>query len=263
MKYKLFVVLLFLLESGALQSMQDWGRWHADQVPQPIGLIDISKEQYVRTGVAFRNLLLSDKGELYINNMYPIMNRNEFQLGSILSFKGIITNGDLGYVQGSPQFRASPVPYWAALGKFVQGVIIYLEAFGADTSAIVQIHDDYLAEGLVRNYQNLNSAKNALNNRGMAGVWEYMHTEFLYMFKECYNVRQKRFEGPFLSFILVSHNDMCESCERMMITMSSETVETDEPYQDVSYTVLVGSFLRYHGSRDRNSGNGLLKVVLQ
>jgi hypothetical protein len=262
MKLKVFAALLLLLKLDDLLSMTNWGRWHPGG-PQLVGIINAQQELVVQQGLVGRNLLLSDQGVMYINNMYPIMEcDNKKQLGNILVSKSIITQQDLNYVCANPALGESPVPHWEALGQFMQGVVRYLEAFGADVGVVQNVYDNYLAPGKTRNYQNLNAAKAALQDgNNMRVVWEYMHTEFLYVFDSFFNTAQQGIVLPFLSFKIVSHYDMCEKCESLMLYMGQWVNEKN--YKNESYSILIGSFFPYKDSRSRNGTAKLLKVVLQ
>lgn len=157
-----------------------------------------------------------------------------------------------------------------AIRKFVNLVKTYLSCFGQESNEAMNVMEDiynnYLSTEKIRNYQNLNKARSALQNREkMKIVWRFMHTEFLCAFNECYDIQQKCMNNSLISSKMVSYFDMCRNCERFLLRLK-DSVISENDYNGQSYKILFGSLYSWpeedgSNSRDRNGDALLLKVV--
>lgn len=93
-------------------------------------------------------------------------------------------------------------------------------------------------------------------------------TEFLYVFHDCYSLTSGSFEKKYLSCNVISHYDMCENCERLILQLllngifgGTDIYEGNDGQSD--YKILFASFNPYFDSRLRSGTTQLLKIVLQ
>lgn len=111
-----------------------------------------------------------------------------------------------------------------SLNKFLVGVHTYLDFFNVEQDIINKIDDNKITvrelnasnkEKILKEYGNkLNDLKNANN---MGDVWQYMHTEYLFVFDyvfpgiftiDCFTLDPLEF---------ISHYGICYRCEEMFI----------------------------------------------
>ena len=252
-------------------SMQiDWGKWYGDKAKQDVNSIDFDGKQVriVKTGTSSRNLLLTDEGKIYINNMYPINSENYLQLVDVLREKQLIDESHINLLETNPQWGDDPSPHIDAFLAFVSAVITYLQAFDQIDDAIASMRK---AQQLFKkkDYQTLNAIKRYLQNGNeMAPVWKFMHTEFLYIFHDYYSIESGSWGKGYLSRKVISHYDMCEDCEYLMLRLlSSGKLGGTDTYMgdkgECNYTILFASFYPYYQSRQRDGNSPLLKVVLK
>lgn len=277
MKAAFITYIIFSVFVDCYPTQLTYGRWYGDKVAQNVTTIDVdvNKANTVRCGLLNRNLLLSDDGYMCINNMYPIKSVGYMQLIDVLNNKQLIDKNCIFLLQTTPWYECSPVPYINAFYNFVSAVSVYLNAFVGynmpKTSKALSIVNTALELfNRPRNYQTLNNIINYLTNfKNMQPVWEFMHTEFLYVFHCYYLPSNKMFAKQYLSSYVVSHYDMCDSCEYLMLYLIKSGVldSKNGSYsgnRGVSdYCILFASFCEYRGSRNRDGDNcELLKVVL-
>jgi len=98
----------------------------------------------------------------------------------------------------------------------------------------------------------------------MGRIWNKMHTENLFIFDHYYNKHEKRIMVPKDKVCFVSHFDMCEACETMMVKFVEQMGECPITYfnqnREYQYKILVGSFVEYKNSRKRDDPSKLLKI---
>ena len=100
----------------------------------------------------------------------------------------------------------------------------------------------------------------------MKRIWDKMHTEDLFVFDRYYNKNKAdpQITIPTERICFVSHFDMCENCENLMIKFLEQMEECKSTRfnenSKYSYKILVGSFVQYGKSRERNSESKLLKI---
>ena len=248
-----------------------FGHWYGGGVKQRVDSIglDAGRADIVKRGLTSRNLLLSDEGKMYINNMYPINSYEYLQLTDVLREKQLINEDTIHLLSTMPEYGENCKSNIEAFYIFAEAVMKYLRVFGMDdkvAGAILAMQKvQQLCQG-EKTYQTLCCVKNYLNNKNnMALVWDFMHTEFLYVFHSYYK-DDSVFGRNFLSSRILSHYDMCERCEQLMSKLS-EHASTDKyrgsDDREECYGILVASFEPYYGSREREgSQKQLLKVIV-
>ena len=245
--------------------MQEWGHWYANKIPQPKGIIDATQEAIIkRQRTDKRNTLLSSDGIIYINNMFPIISDNTRQLADILIDKGLMSKEDLENIRESSSAISVTTDVLAkcnSLRFFLIGIMEYLKAFNQPNLAEnIKRKADYVSVGRLSDYRAV--CRELQRSSDMKYIWDLMHTEHLWAFDNFFNGAWQ----PLPIQRVVSHYDMCNRCEQMMLE-KSKTVTREEHYKDTSpsgsYKILVSSFFPYFDSRDREtSSSKLLKVVL-
>lgn len=245
------------------------GTWCPQIESAPI----VAQQEMVRSDRVYdsykRNTLVSSDGVVYMNNMYPPIREDYRQLLDILVDKGYMSQQDKENVEKSQSFqlrkgvRVSDIV--DSLGRFLSGVVCYLEAFEGteeEVDIICSIMDPYLC--ISRNYYALDNIRKMLCDKQiMEPVWKWMHTEKLLLFDKYVDRESKTWLSTDTPIRLVSHLDMCKGCEREMFE-DLNRVTTTGNYSGQPYKILVGSFCPYKDSRNRNApGTLLLKAALQ
>lgn len=237
----------------------------------------INRENEVRVGCGKfgpHNTLCDERTWLlYVNNMFPYVKKDVRQLGDILVNKGLLDEEDWDRVKRELPTKkggdVSPRPYVESFKKFIDQVIVYLEVFGFDegVGALKGISEKH---GPPYNYQTLTSIVSALKCRdSMSSVWSCMHTERLLIFDKYYDVDEGKLKDPDECLEFVSRLDMCEACERLMIDTLGKMKRCHSDIffrgllEEKRYKILVGSFIPYPDSRDRDDESELLKVPLK
>lgn len=273
MKIALKICALLSINMSCYSMQVDWGKWYGDKEEQEVSSIgfDNDRVKVVKTGVSSRNLLLTDEGKIYINNMYPVISASHLQLVNVLREKQLIDDNCIDLLKTNPVWPKDPRPHVDAFSNFVSAVIIYLQVFQGIDQFNAALEAMQGAQQLFqkKDYKTLNAVKFYLKDRNkMISVWKFMHTEFLCVFHDYYSIRSKSFEGGPLSRSIISYYDMCEDCEHLMLWLllngvigEVDTYEGNKGRSD--YKILFASFNQYYDSRQRDGKSQLLKVVLK
>ena len=257
-----------------------YGKWYPDTWNQCL-LTNEHNEITVSQGRADRRNTLCDEEKIYINNFFPYVSDNPHrQLGEI--FKDHfddITNEDFGRLKNKIPTREqgdiSPMPYVESFLKYLKACKIYItcidkfiDAPMEEKNADVAVIDNIINKiKNPYNYKLLNSIITDLQNKKtMKRIWDKMHTEDLFVFDRYYNKNKAdpQITIPTERICFVSHFDMCENCENLMIKFLEQMEECKSTRfnenSKYSYKILVGSFVQYGKSRERNSESKLLKI---
>ena len=257
-----------------------YGKWYPAIWNQCL-LTNKNNEETVSRGRADKRNTLCDEEKIYINNFFPYVSVNPHrQLGEI--FKDHfddITDKDLENLKNKlptkKQGDTSPSPYVKSFLKYLNACKVYItcidkfidastEEKNADVAVIDNIinkikspYDYKHLKGIIANLQ---------NSKTMKRIWDKIHTEDLFVFDHYYNNNKEypQITIPTERICFVSHFDMCENCENLMIKFLEQMEECKSTRfnenSEYSYKILVGSFVQYGKSRERNSESKLLKI---
>lgn len=283
----LFTCCFFI--SHFLLSCQ-WGKWLEGRVFIPLIEGNKEKEIKVQERLSGNHNSLCDKDDFYVNNFFPYNEKelnivkdtkqlsdifNELGISVLLDGqKEIINEDDLARLK-NPNAATDDNRdlYVKSFVKFLEAVKIYLNVFNASSEYIDQIiRKSNQKEGPD---EKLLCIMTMLEDRNkMLNIWAYMHTERLFLFHKFFDVMANKLKAFSEPVVFVSHYDMCENCEKLMLEKMKDIKSTkifkrsDASKISHDYKIFVGGFFehkyqkdgQWKSSRNRNGQTGLLKT---
>lgn len=227
-------------------------------------------ERIVSRGLFNYRNVLCDENKIYINNFFPHINCTYRQLADIFKDKfSAITDEDLKNLKNKVSSEKEPdtlsKPYIESFLKYLEVCKVYVLTFSGNVTYLDDLISDAINNECCRERLD-NIIRKLQDPAKMKPIWDKMHTENLFLFDNYFNgnLDKPKIDVPTNKICFVSHLDMCQNCETMMINLLNRMEECQSTFFNndgqYAYKILVGSFCPCGNSRSRDNASKLLKI---